>query len=934
MKVKTYFPESASLSIILIFLVTILVILTPEASMAQARGTVTGRVTDASTGNFLPGANVMIRGTSFGGATNMRGEYRIDNVPFGTFTLVVSYIGYEEFSAEITVSMSSRRITQDAALALSAVQVEAVVVEGLREGQMKALSQQKTAPNIKNVVDEEQMKRFPDVNSAEVLQRVAGVSVTRDGGEGRYVLVRGTAPRLNTMTINGEKIPSPEGDVRNVALDVIAADQLSSIEVTKAITPDMDGNSIGGSVNLRTKSALDYTGRVFDVNLGSGYNNLLGKGIYQGGLTYGNRFGADKNFGLMFSGSYQRSNRGSDNNEMEWGSEDDVNDVEIPFALRNIEMRDYEFRRDRMTFSGTLDYLLNEGSKIYINGIFSKYTDTENRRRLRIRPEKGDYNTATDISEAAIDAQLRQRDQNQMIYNFAAGGEHQFSKLKLDYRLSYSYAEEKEARHIEATFELDEDADMILDLSDTDNPKWTTNLGQGYEYDPAHFEFDGIEWHDNLTSDRDITGAFNLQIPYTLGSGQASLKFGGKAVMKEKDRTENIWEYSWEGDDDVLMSQFVGSYTDDNFLDGNYPLPHAIDSDKMWAFYDRNKDGNLEGEVLREDTDGGTYNASEDVYAYYAMTTVHFGNLMLLGGVRHEITKIDYTGHEVVFNEDGDYEGTTTLNNKDDFSNFLPMFHLRYRATPNTNLRLAFTTGIARPDYETLVPFRIINREDEEMVLGNPDLVPTTSMNFDFMGEHYFQGIGILSGGAFYKRLDNIIYLSLFDMSGGPYDGYLTEQSIQGEEATLMGFEVNWQQQLTFLPGFLNGFGIYANYTYTTSSATVNGRDDVPLPGQAGNVANLAVSYEKGGFTGRVSMNYHGSYLDFLGEDDAHDIFYDDHIQWDISASQNLFGGIQLFMQAINLNNAPLRYYIGQTNRPVQREFYSWWIHGGVKYTL
>jgi TonB-dependent receptor len=338
--------------------------------------------------------------------------------------------------------------------------------------------------------------------------------------------------------------------------------------------------------------------------------------------------------------------------------------------------------------------------------------------------------------------------------------------------------------------------------------------------------------------------------------------------------------------------------------------------------------------VLYEDTDGGTYNASEDVFAYYGMTTVHFGDMMLLGGFRHEITKIDYTGHEVVFNEDGDYEGTTTLENKATYSNFLPMLHLRYRLTPRTNLRAAFTAGIARPDYETLVPFRIILREDEEMVLGNPDLVPTTAMNFDLLGEHYFQGIGILSGGVFYKRLDNIIYPSLYDMSGGPYDGYLVEQAVQGEEATLFGFELNWQQQLTFLPGFLKGFGIYANYTYTTSNATVNERKDVPLPGQAGNVANFALSYEKGGFSGRVSLNYHGSYLDFLGEDDESDIYYDNHLQWDFSASQNILGGLQVYLQAINLNNEPLRYYIGRTSRPTQREFYSWWMHGGLRYSF
>ena len=585
-------------------------------SVAQTKSQVTGKVTDATTGRYLPGANVYLKDTSFGAASDLGGTYVLYNVPPGNYTLVCSYIGYDEMTAQIAVSGDGRVIRRDIQLTSSYVAGEVVTVYGLREGQMKALSQQRTASNIKNVVDEEQMQRFPDVNSAEVLQRVSGVSVTRDQGEGRYVLVRGTAARLNNMTLNGEKIPSPEGDVRNVALDVIAADQLASIEVTKAITPDMDGNAIGGSVNLRTKSALDYPARVFNVTTVGGYNNLMGKGGYQGGLTYGDRFGANKNLGLMISGSYQRSNRGSDNNEMEWGSEDDTSGVEIPFALRNLETRSYEFQRNRMTFSGTMDYLLSEGHKMYVTGLFSKYKDSEHRRRLAVLPEDGLYTTATSIIQDPEDtaplfeAQLRQRDQNQMIYNIAAGGEHQFDKAKLDYRFSYSYAEEKEAKHIEANFELDEEPELTLDLSDTDTPQWTTNLGAGYEYDPEHFVLDDIEWHDNLTSDRDVTGAFNLEIPYMLGTNQASFKLGGKAVMKKKDRNENIWEYGWEGEDDKLMSEFPSDFEHEDFLNGEYPLPPFADSDLMWEFFDANKDGLLEGELNREDTDGGRYEAS------------------------------------------------------------------------------------------------------------------------------------------------------------------------------------------------------------------------------------------------------------------------------------------------------------------------------------
>lgn len=918
-------------------IILLVVMLSASVLLAQSSGRITGKVVDAKSGAFLPGANVLVQGTQLGAASDRQGRYTIMNVPAGAQTLVVSYLGYEKYSAEVTVPAGAE-VKRDIALQVSYIEGGEIVVNGLRAGQIKALSQQRTASKIENVVDAEQMQRFPDVNSAEVLQRVSGIAVERDQGEGRYVLVRGMSAQLSSVTINGEKIPSPQGDVRYVALDAIAADQLAGIEVTKAITPDMDANAIGGSVNLRTKSALDYPGRVFSLTAGSGYDNLRGKPILQGGVTYGSHFGEAQNIGLMVSASFQRSQRGSDNNEMEWGGADLADGSEADFALQNMEMRDYSFVRDRLTLSGTADYLLKPGHKFFLSGLFSRYDDSESRRALLLLPEDGEYQTATSITEGKFEAGFRNRDQNQTIYNIAAGGEHQLNTIKLDYRLSYSYAAENEPKHIEAGFEMDEDADMELDLSNPDTPKWTTNLGAGYEYDPSHFTFDKFEWHDNLTTDKDINGQFNIQIPYMLGVNPGTFKLGAKMTLKNKDREENIWEYGWEGDDDVLMSGFVGDYTNDNFLDKTYKQPPAFDPDKTWAFFDANKGKELEGEILNEDSDGATYNATENVYAFYGMTTLNFGNLMALAGFRDEITQNDYTGHEVVFNEEGDYESTTEITKASDYNTFLPMVHLRYRVTPNTNLRAAFTTGLARPNYEALVPFRIINREDEEMSLGNPGLKPTTSINLDLLAEHYFQGIGLLSGGVFHKQLKKIMYPSQYELEEGTYEGYEVEQIVQGDDATLTGVELNWQQQLTFLPGWMSGFGVYANYTWTTSDASVmfdgEERTGIPLAGQSANMANFAISYEKGGFTGRVGLNYHGKFLYELGESEDEDVYYNNHIQWDLAASQQITKGVQFYLQAINLNNEPMRYYMGDTVRPIQREFYSWWMHAGFKFEM
>ncbi|UCF63844.1 MAG: carboxypeptidase-like regulatory domain-containing protein, partial [bacterium] len=489
MKVK--FPKANGMGVwfssgvlILIFLISI----SPSVE-AQANGEIAGRVFDAATDDYLPGANIMLEGTTYGASSDRDGLFRILNVPPGTYTLVTSYIGYESFTVEVTLPEGTKRIIQDIPLNLGYVTGEEVVVTGERQGQAKALSIQKTAPNIKNVVAQEQMQRFPDLNTAEVIQRLPAISIERDQGEGRYILIRGTEPRLSSTTINGSKVATPEDEGRFVGLDVISANQLASIEVTKALTPDMDGDAIGGAVNLVTKSAFDYDKRVLDIVAGGGYGALRGRPSYQGDLTFADRFGENRNIGVTFSGSFHSFDRGSENNELEWGSEETVGGQEIPWALQTLDLRDYwNVNRDRIGVSGTLEYRLNPNNQFYLRGMYNNRKDTETRHRYRIRPDRGDYNSETDISGAGIDRSLRARTETQIIYNFSGGGEHQFSKLGVNYEAAYNYGEEGKPKELISTFELDEDVDLTLDLSDTDTPGFTvTNLASGYEVNSDNY---------------------------------------------------------------------------------------------------------------------------------------------------------------------------------------------------------------------------------------------------------------------------------------------------------------------------------------------------------------------------------------------------------------------------------------------------------------
>ncbi len=897
-------------------------------------GDVTGRITDAGTGGYLPGANVILEGTAYGTASGRTGEYRIMNVPPDSYTLNVTYIGYEDFSAGITVSVED--VTQDVQLQATYLELGEVVVQGLRHGQVKALNQQKTAPNIINVVAREQMERFPDLNIAEVLQRIPAVSIARDQGEGRFVSLRGTESRLTAVSVNGERIASPESKDRFVTLDVISANQLASIEVTKALTPDMDGDAIGGSVNLVTRSALDYDKRVLKVSGGSGYSQLMGTALFQGDFTFADRFGANKNIGLTLSGNYYNYPRGSDNNEMKWGGRKDTSGAEIDWALRDLQFRHYTVKRERFGFTSNLDWRLSDDHQLYARVMFNRRDDLEQRRRLRIRPDKGAYVDRTHILEAALERELKDRLERENIYNIVGGGQHHFGSFDLDYTLSYSYADQSKPEETDPAFELDEDADLTLDLSDTDLPTYEiTNLASGYEHDAANWVLDEIVYEDKGNTESELGGAINLKYPFAFGGYTGEAKVGGKVRMKGRERDNTTWEYGWEGVDDITMDQFVVAGEDYEVFGGNpYRVGPSADSKKMRDWFKAHRDvaGELEGEINREDSDAENYTATENVLAGYGMTTLNLGKLMVLAGVRLEMTTIDYTGNDVLFNVDGDYVSTTEISSDDSYSHFLPMIHLRYQLTPQTNIRAALTSGLSRPNYYHLVPYKIILAEDEEMVIGNPDLVPTTAYNFDLLAEHYLPGIGIVSGGFFYKALSDIIYTGYHDQVGGPYAGYEVEQMVNGETASLLGFEINWQQELAFLPGPLSGLGIYANYTYTTSEADLPDRAAISLPGQAGNVGNFAIAYEKYGFLGRLSFNYHGSYIDEVGGDEEEDIYYDDHLQLDFSASYQITPMIQAYFEAINLTDAPLRYYMGSEDRPLQREFYSWWMHAGLKF--
>lgn len=905
-------------------------------TIGWAQGQISGRVSDIDTKGYLPGANVMLKGTSIGVATDNVGEYQLANVPLGAYELVVSYVGYESQSVNVTIEDSKLKVKQNVALKPGVIEMGAVEITGLRKGKTKAINIQKSADVILNVVSEEQMQRLPDLNTAEILQRISGISVVRDQGEGRYVQIRGTEARLTSVSVNGERLTAPDAGERYVGMDVVSASQAASIEVVKALTPDMDGDAIGGSVNIVTKSAFDSDLPFFNIQAGSGTSDMLGEPLWQGNFTYGTKFGADETFGIAITGNYDRWKRKTWDVELGY---DEVTttpgDVTIPITLTEMDLRDYIVQRERWNIAANLDFRPSEDNQFYLRGMYNNRDDYEYRRNVVV---KTDVFTTADITTGAeILRALKDRLETQSIAAVSVGGIHKMDNLKLDYTIGYTWGQTNKPDEVDPEFVMTEAVDLSFDQRNTAKPLYTiTSVGAQYDqHNSEYFKLNEVAWNKDLATDADILGAVNAKYSFDIGNLPSELKFGAKMHSREKKKAQDRWIYEWAGADDLLMTQFVGD-RDISILDGSYTLGSAIDGDKFRKFFKANLNATgFEGAIDYIATDAESFTANENLIAYYAMNTINMDNWMFLVGVRHEFTSIKNNSSDVLLDADGAYVSTTPVESQTSYNNILPMMHIRYKLTPMTNIRLAVTTGLARPNFFDLVPYRAVVEEDEEILIGNSTLKPTTATSFDLMAEHYFQGIGMISGGVFAKQLNNIIYTQVTTVVGGLYDGYDHFQPVNGGSSTLTGFELNWEQQLTFLPEGLNGLGLSANYAYTKSTADLGGRlERAELPGQAANVANFGISYEKYGFSGRFSISYNGKFTEEVGADAEHDRIYKEHLQMDFSASQQIFKGLQVYAEVVNLNKEPMIYYMGRETRPLQQEFYSWWMHAGVKFNM
>lgn len=912
---------------------------TPDKSSTVMEGIVSGQVTDVDH-NALPGAMVQIESLHTTVSTDGNGFYKLVHLKPGTYTLKISYVGYAPIYKEVKVT-DDMVVVADFTLTDGIVLDEALV-HGAFSGQRRALQQQRGAMGVMNVVSADQVGKFPDSNIGDALKRINGINVQYDQGEARFGQIRGTSADLTAVTINGNRLPSAEGDTRNVQLDLIPADMIQTIEVSKVLTADMDGDAIGGSINLVTKNTPFR--RILNFNGGVGYTWVSGKPQWNVGGTYGDRF-CNGRLGLMASASYQYAPGGSDNVEYEYVEK------KGEILLKEAQVRQYYVTRERQSYSLAADYRFTSLHSISIKGIYNHRNDWENRYRISYKKLNSDAGSQSIVlqTKAGADNHKSARLERQQTMDFTLSGEHQFGRLALDWASSYSRASEKRPneRYIGLKLKGSEDLDFSETFRNVGTEPYSTFAIPSFE--EAKWKIDEFTNSDQKICENEWKERINFTLPMMDGRFGNTLKFGYKYTRKDKERQTAYFDYSDAIDKYVPDWQGHVVYeVRDGFMPGaEFPIATPfVDKDYLGTIRFNRADGS---EVFEEEA--GNYQATEQIHAGFLRFDQKFGrNFDATIGLRVENTRLLTSGVNYMIDEEEQESLTPTGEYCHNYTDVLPSLLLKYTLSDKGNLRTSVTRSLARPKYSALIANKSFNIVDQEATIGDPSILPTTAWNIDVSADYYFKSVGMVSLGWFYKDVKNVNVETLGYYTGeelglkGNGELFEVTQNLNAYDARVMGVEVAYQRDFGFISPQLRCLGLYGTYTFTHSTTRnfnerlgIEEGDDVKMAGSPEHTANASIFFEKSGINVRLSYNFASAFIDMMNTGSRElDRYYDHTHYLDLNASYTWGKKTKftVFGEANNLLNQPLRYYQGREERTMQAEYYGMKINFGLKVNL
>jgi TonB-dependent receptor len=899
-------------------------------------GIVSGSVKDTA-GAVLQGAQITLQPTAITVASDAQGNFVIPNLVPGTYTVTISYVGFN--NSVSTVEVKAGQTTPLNATMTIGSSNQQVLVNANLVGDALAINEQRTSANILNVETDTQIQSLPNANVADATGRLPGVTLQRNEGEGQYVQIRGTEPRLSNTTIDGVVVPGPDPQVRQVDLDTIPAGIVGAIAINKTLSANQDGDAIGGSVDLRIKQATGQP--ILSIETVGGYTPIAGtRRVFSlnsaAGMRFGNNSSLGKRFGVMLGYSYDSNGRGIDDIE----PSPDLNPDGSTLFDEN-SVREYLYNRTRYGFAGALDYKLAEDSDLYVHGLFSNFRDYG---------QKYEYDFKNSGS-SAFHTSIRRP--NLQVADLALGGNQVFTHSFVHYQIAVGHSRfGGAAGNPGADFSNSAaNPDCAYSPSTTVSiyrPQFTCDNPNDAATDPSQYQLSDINLTTGQATQLNLQAGGAMGINYHLGTHASTFEFG--AQFRNEHKGQDAYSPTYDNGDTPPMTQFLSNFSNPHFYGGSYYLP-PVTNWNLFTAYLANNPGSLplDEETTHQNSDASNYNLQERVGAGYVMNTLEFGGRFhLQTGLRIEGTMTSNTGYLVVTNADGSYGGTTPQYGSGSYVNPLPSVQLRYTIDSNSDIRAVYGRGISRPDPYQLVPYIVFTTGGGPsgvnlVQIGNTGLVAEHANDFDLLYERFLPSVGMIEGGYFYKQITRPIYLqqSIVPNTGSPlsqlYAGDYVQQEVNGDHAYVQGIELAYQQHLSSLPGVLGGARIIANFAYTNSkNYNLTNRSDTPqLVGQAPYSWNIGPAYatKRALVTVGVSHNSANIYayqyqstgpaaVPYGPTGPNGDNYFYSHTQVDAQGTYYIAKGFSVLASGQNMNNEVFGFYNGSPKYMTQREYY------------
>lgn len=961
---------------------------------------VSGVVRDSNGNATLPFANVVVKGSSTGTATDLNGEYRLP-LKAGTYTIVATFMGYETKEQSIVVG-EKKDVVLNFSLDAESILGQEITVTAMMLGQKAAISSQLNAVGIVNAVSEKQIQELPDANAGDALGRLPGISLKRSGGEAQNIVLRGLNEKFSSIQLNGVQVPSTDGASRGVDLSMFSLSSLAGIEVTKALTSDMDADAIAGSVNLVTKKASSKP--EVRIDLGGGYNDLeKSSSQYNLAVRYERRL-FNKRLGMQLSVNSEQRIRSSEAYAQGWLIEGkdvpEVNDFTLSYTNE---------QRKRNGISLLLDFDTKDKGTIRFNNFYS-HSDRD----------FVNYSRYFGLKSSDVSYNIEDKERDIQTFNNSISGENYLGKLKIKWGGSHALTiGNTPFDHILEFYEGGTTATGI-DVNSIPDEEYYDIIRNGPGSRIIPYAFDNYNlsalktgyFRPSKSQDRDLIAFLDLEQKFSINHQiEITVKAGAKTRNKLRSNKNDVYRayytsmepypYSITEDGTIIpadysntsfadLKKFGGSVLLTNFIDepitsrqvfnGQYDLSPMINSGLAREWYNTHKNAvnsDASDYEYRAHPSGipDNYTVREQVNSAYLMTSADLGKMFrVIAGVRIERENNSYTAiyapeiYSMSLFTKEDLKDTTRTYSA---TYILPNFHLRFKPVDWFDLRLAATKTLARPDFTMRLPTLVIGRGDVNTIYkGFTGLNNTEAWNFDAIASFYKSRYGLFTAGAFYKKLDNVFYtlndvvisnndmVADYELPTGPgigsYKGMRLTSPVNTDNTVVKGVEFDLQANLTFLPGFLSYFVLRGNYsmirsvTYIPRFRVDLDKTKIPylkvpvfyeteetLEGQPSSFGNVALGYDRGGFSARLSVFFQGDYIASVSSNEKLDVMQKGYQKWDLALKQEIKKlNAELMLNISNISNMQEGTYYKYLNMDRGSSIFGMLIDAGIRINL